>query len=89
MVKGKRKMKGGLPIAPIIAGITTANTLARQYKPASKLTDLLNVAGLETDPNKLSGIRKAGAYVLKGMRDWLGWGLVDARAGRTGNQLMG
>ncbi len=99
MVKGKKKggmkkMKGGIAIAPIIAGVTAAHGLAKQYKPASKLTDVLNAAGLETDPNKLSGIRKAGAYVLKGMRDWLGWGpmganMIDARAGRSGNQLMG
>jgi hypothetical protein len=84
MVKKGRKQKGGIALAPIIAGVATAHNLAKTVKPATKLTGLLNSVGLETDPQKLSGVRKAGAYVLQGMRDILGWGV-----GQSGNVLYG
>jgi hypothetical protein len=76
MKKGMKKMKGGfLPQA--IATIEGIHTLGKTYKPATKLTGVLNSFGVETDPNKIQNpIGKAGAYLLSGARDILGWGPV-------------
>jgi hypothetical protein len=87
MVKGKKKMNGGM--APIFAGLALANTGLKTLKPATKADNWLKSQGIETDPQKLSGLKYVAASALKGMRDYLGWGMVDARAGKSGNQIMG
>jgi hypothetical protein len=81
----KRQQGGFIPqLAGIVSAAQGVNRLGQQYKPATKLTQGLNALGLETDPNKLSGWRKAGASVLQGFRDFLGWGPMEG-----GNMIMG
>jgi hypothetical protein len=94
MVKGKKKggmkkMKGGF-LPAVLGGVALANTALKTVKPATMADNWLKSQGIETNPDKLSGLKWLSASALKGMRDYLGWGsMVDARTGRSGNQLMG